>query len=122
MKHLALGARLRRSSLRPFRLRGAKRCPEPNYAEIIGGMRGRGIFLFSFTRSGTTLFCELLASHPSIRSFGEVLNEQSPHSLFRDFPWRAQWRAPRPSRIEQEFYAFLARKVYGAGGDLLYST
>lgn len=98
--------------LRPFRPmydrifnRRTKFGPDDAPAAQLRQLRGKGIFLFSFGRSGTTVFCDFIASHPSVVSMGEVLNEDAFHSFFKYL--RGRRSAVWPSAISALFYRFL---------------
>lgn len=123
MKPLLHSADLRQRlrPLRPYynrfirRQRDLSRDPAP--ADLLRGMEGKGLFLFSFGRSGTTVFCEFLASHPQLITFGEVLGEGSFHNFYSAFSHRTlRWWSMSPSLMEIEFYKFMARKTAGAKG------
>ena len=51
--------------------------------EALSGLGNRGVFLFSFGRCGTTVFCDFLNTHDQVASLGEVLNEEAFHSYFK---------------------------------------
>jgi hypothetical protein len=85
---------------------------EPTPRERILRMNGRGVFLFSFGRCGTTVFADFLATHPQVTTFGEVLNEESYYSFFRPFSRGLLRRhRVRPSLVEADFYRFAERLV-----------
>jgi hypothetical protein len=102
--------------LRPYkdlfnRLRGfGPYRPEATPSEQIARMNGKGVFLISFGRSGTTVFRDFISSHPDAVSFGEVLNEEAFHSFFNAREMRGRGR---PARMQGEFYRFMRRKLAG---------
>jgi hypothetical protein len=68
--------------------------------------------LFSFGRSGTTVFCDFLNTHPDVVTFGEVLNQDAFHSYFNTLNTSAARRAGvYPSTIETGFYDFAGQMV-----------
>jgi hypothetical protein len=85
-------------------------------AASLRGLRGRAIFLISFGRSGTTVFCDCLSSHPDIVTFGEVLNEEAYYSFFN---WlKRRGGSHLPSAMQILFYRFIASKVAKNRGKL----
>ncbi|MGF1445232.1 MAG: hypothetical protein ACFBRM_03425 [Pikeienuella sp.] len=108
LQNPSVAARLRRFKPLYYRLTGRHGVgPGPDAAEMLRRLDGRGLFLFSFGRSGTTVFRNFAATHPQIEDFGEVLNEEAFHGVFR----RLGGRAVRPSVFRARFYAHLARLV-----------
>lgn len=86
---------------------GARALTTGETADLLAGLGGRAVFLFGFGRSGSTVFCDFLASHPRVVSLGEPLNENAFHSLFR-----ALGRGgATPSAIQAGFYRHVARSV-----------
>lgn len=89
----------------------------PGPVERLAAMQGRGVFMFCFGRSGSTVFADFLASHPDVTSFGEVLSEDAYHSYFR---WLSRgtlriWPL-YPTLLQREFYRFAERLVRRARG------
>lgn len=76
-------------------------------ADCLEALGGRAVFLLSFGRSGTTVFCEFMRSHPDMRVFGEILNEDAFHNVFG----RIGGAARRPSVFRARFYRHLKRLV-----------
>lgn len=92
------------------RKKDLSRLPAPE--ESIRQMNRHGVFLFSFGRSGTTVFSDFMASHPEVITLGEVLNEESFYSFYQDFNNRSLWWwSLRPTHMARAFYPYLARLV-----------
>jgi len=86
------------------------RLPSPK--DYLQEMKGRGVFLLCFGRSGSTVFADYLASHPSILTFGEILGEDSYYSYFQWLSRHYLWFWPlRPTMMAREFYRFCAHLV-----------
>ncbi len=84
---------------------------------LIEKMDGRGVFLFSFARSGTTVFCDFLQSHPKVISYGEVLNENAFHSFFKVLNGRTlKSQHICPTLMQYAFFQYLHDLTQGAPG------
>jgi hypothetical protein len=111
LHHPKVIAKLR--PLKPFYKRvfggGPPNLPAVEPGKILRNLGGRAVFLFSFGRSGTTVFCDLLNSHPDIVSFGELLNQDAFHSYFKVLNSSAgRHLGCYPSTMESGFYTYVA--------------
>ena len=78
--------------------------------EALSGLGNRGVFLFSFGRCGTTVFCDFLNTHDQVASLGEVLNEEAFHSYFKTVNSRRGRKLGYfPSAVTNGFYQHMAR-------------
>lgn len=91
--------------------RQAPEIPALDRSGILKSMNGRGVFLFSFGRSGTTVFRDFISSHPNVVSLGEVLNQDAFHSFFHYYNKRFRRTGYFPSLFESSFYEFMQEQV-----------